>query len=152
MRSFRPRSAGVAIAAALLLPAAAAASDWHWSLTPYVWASGVGMDAKIHDQQVVDSTTKFSDLIDQPKFAFQVNLQGQHGKHGFLVDANYVSVGDGQSRVTLPGPGSPTWVAEADLRQTLVDVAGIYNPQGDGEGFGLLYGARIFDVTPRLQT
>ncbi len=60
----------VATAVALLsLPALAAAGDWSWNVTPYVWATAATVDVEIDDRDAFESTVDFADLIDDADFA-----------------------------------------------------------------------------------
>ena len=144
------RSASVlAIAMAVLLPASAAASDWRWAVTPYAWLTGVHADVSIDDRDVGGGSAKFSDLLSKVQMGGQLNVQGMHARHGFFVDLTYANLGS-DARRELPGPADSTLVAKGDLRYAFLDVGGVYDPDGDSDGFAVLYGARLIEVTDTI--
>ncbi len=53
------------IAALIALAASgpAAAEEWDFSVTPYVWATDVGMNVSVRDRTLVDATIPFEDLL-----------------------------------------------------------------------------------------
>ncbi len=142
-KSVRSAILGLGVLALVLaLPGTASASDWKWSLTPYFWASQIGLDVSVNDKDFIDQKVSVSDLVDKLDFAFQVDLQGMRGRHGFLLDVSYFNLGGDERHRTLSGPVGNVLGARADLKQTMVDAGGIYNPSGDGLGFALIYGVR----------
>ena len=62
-----------------------------------------------------------------------------------LLDVFYVNLADDGKRVALPAPLAGEAIVDGDLKLTILDVGGIFNPRGDGEGFSLLYGGRMVD-------
>src|SRR5262245_44985658 len=135
-------SIGFALLITLATTGAAAASDWQWSVTPYAWATDVGADVSINDRQVADVTIDFDDLAEDLSFTTQGHVEGLRGRHGVMLDVYYVHLADDDKRFALPAPLAGEAVAGGDLTLTIVDVGGIFNPRGDGEGFSLLYGGR----------
>lgn len=142
----RPRCAApVAAVLALILSAAVAqASPWHVRLSPYCWATDVGIDAKLDGRQVVDKTIPVSDLVDDIDTIFQMRLEVTHGALGAMVDAFDVTMSDEKKGVPLP-QGAGTADLGSDVGLTIVDVAGTYDPRGDHEGIAFLGGARILN-------
>lgn len=132
---------------AISLPGATApagASDWKWSLTPYVWATDVGVDVAIDDRQVVDETISIQELIEDLDTIAQVRLEAQNGSHGLFLDLFDVNLSDDAATIALPSE-----MGEATLRpemgMTILDLGGIYDPQGDQRGLQFVYGARVLD-------
>ena len=77
------------------------------------------------------------------------HFEGQTGRNGFLLDTLYINLGD--DPVTRPLTHG-TLVADGDLRALIHEVAGIYNPRGDGTGFAFIYGTRLFDVRDDMRS
>lgn len=150
LRSLRTR-APLGLLAVLTLSALSAAQDerWHWTLTPYAWATDVGIDTRLDGRQVVDETIPVKDLIEDLDLTFQGRIEVQKGAHGLLLDLFYVSMSDEVNGFALPqgaGTGDLDWT----LDMTLADVAGIYDPEGDQRGLSFLYGARILDQRTKV--
>lgn len=135
----------LALLAAVSLSRTAAASDWEWSFTPYIWATNVGADVSINDRQAADKEIDFSDLAEDLEFAAQGHLEGRRGRHGAMLDVFYVHLADDDKSFALPAPLAGEALVDGDLTLTIVDLGGVFNPRGDGEGFSLLYGGRAVD-------
>jgi len=139
------QSLGFTLLAALSLAGTAQASDWKWSVTPYVWATDVGADVSIDDRQVADMEIDFEDLADDLEIAAQGHVEGLRGRHGVMLDAFYIHLADDAQRFALPAPLAGEALAGGDLTLTILDLGGVFNPRGDGEGFSVLYGGRMVD-------
>jgi len=136
----------VAALAALSVAGAtpAAATEWRWSVTPYVWATEVGVDVEVADRQLVDETISVEDLLEDLDTIAQVRLEAQKGAHGLFLDLFDVTLSDDATTRSLrSGRGEATLTPEMGM--TILDLGAIYDPRGDGAGFQLLYGARILD-------
>lgn len=139
-----PKSAVALAALAFAGASSVSAADWQWSLTPYAWATEVGVDVRVDDRQLVDETISVEDLLEDLETVAQVRLEAQRGAHGLFVDLFDVTLSDDAKTSALPaGNGTATFAPEMGM--TLLDLGGIYDPQGDQEGFQLLYGARILN-------
>ncbi len=134
-----------AIAAIAVFASPAAASDWKWSITPYIWATELNADIAVNDQQVASADVSFGDLLDKTDLALMIHFDGQKESHGLLLDLFYCALSDDGGTAPLPTPPGGTATAGAEFDLTLFDAAGIYNPRGDGEGVALLYGVRVLD-------
>jgi len=70
------------------------------------------------------------------------------GEHGMAFDLFDVELVDAYG-LELPGalPGAPTASVGLDLSVglTILDATGVYDPRADGEGFSLVYGARVIE-------
>jgi hypothetical protein len=132
-------------AAVLALAASgpAAAEDWDFSLTPYVWATDVGIDAAVRDRSVLDLTLPFDDLLEDLEWAMLLRGEAMRGAHGIAVDLFDVTVREDGARMPLPDGSGASLTADTEVGMTILDVAGVYEPAGDGLGFALLYGVRL---------
>lgn len=134
--------ASVLAAAVVASSTAATASAWRWSVTPYAWATDVGIDVEVDDRQLVDETIAIEDLLEDLDTIAQVRLEAQKGAHGLFLDLFDVTLSDDAQTIALPsGDGQATLAPEMGM--TILDLGGIYDPRGDHEGFQLLYGARV---------
>lgn len=144
------RNALRTFAATLLLCGAtqASASDWKWSVTPYAWASDVGVDVTLDDRQVLDKEIAFTDLLEDIETVAQVHVEAQRGAHGVMFDLFDVQLAD-DSHISLPAvngaPGTNEATLSSEIGMTILELGGLYNPSGDQKGFSLLYGTRILD-------
>ena len=127
----------------LFTAGAASASDWTWNVTPYAWATDVGADVSINDRQVADQAVGFSDLAEDLSFTAQGRIEARRGRHGVILDAFHVDLEDEGQRFGLPVGGEA--IAGGGLELTIVDLGGVFNPSGTGNGFSLLYGGRMVD-------
>lgn len=124
--------------------APAAASEWKWSVTPYAWATDVGIDVEVADAQLVDETISVEELLEDLDTIAQVRLEAQKGVHGLFLDLFDVTLSDDATTAALPsGAGQATFTPEMGM--TILDLGGIYDPQGDQKGLQLLFGARILN-------
>ncbi len=145
------------LAAALLLCGAsqAGAGDWKWSVTPYAWATDVGVDVKLDDRQVVDQEIAFEDLLEDLEAVAQVHVEAQRGSHGVMLDLFDVQLAEDGSRVALPVAAGAEAVLSSEIGMTILELGGIYDPRGDRQGFALLYGTRILqqraDIDARFE-
>jgi hypothetical protein len=124
--------------------ARANASDWTYAFTPYAWATDVSADVSIDDRQIADVEIDIDDLVDKVDLTTQFRFEAKNGRHGLATDLFFVRLEDDEKSVELPGVPVPA-IAQGELSLTILDLAGTYNQRGDGEGFTLLYGARLVD-------
>jgi hypothetical protein len=140
-----PRAAAWLAALVFGSAAAATAGEWKWSVTPYVWGTDVGVDATLGDRRVVEETIPVTDLLEDLDAVAQVHLEAQRGAHGLMVDLFDVRLSEPFTRAAEPPqPGSDLLLA-SEIGMTILEVGGLYDPRGDQQGFGLLYGARALD-------
>lgn len=128
---------------ALAASGPAAAEDWDFSLTPYLWATDVGIDAAVHDRTVLDLTLPFDDLVKDLEWAVLLRGDAMRGAHGIAVDLFDVTVRDDGARKPLPDGSGAELTADTEVGMTILDVTGVYEPAGDGLGFAFLYGVRL---------
>lgn len=117
---------------------------WRTTVTPYLWATDVGVDVELDGGSIVDATIPVEDLLEDVDVTFQGHVELMRGAHGLALEVFHVAMSDSASGFDLPqgaGTGSLDW--SMDL--TLADVAGVYDPRGDGRGLSFLYGLRLID-------
>jgi hypothetical protein len=143
--------AAVCVFAAVPAARQAQASEWMWSITPYLWGSGVSLNMTVNDREPgFEQTVDFSDLMDKLKLALAGRLEGQRGKVGFFADVFFVDFGDDNKTFDLGRSLPGQVVAETNLAFTIFEAGGIFNPRGDGSGAALLFGARMLDLDLKL--
>ncbi len=136
-----------ALALAAWLPAPSVSvqeEGWRWTLTPYAWATDVGVDLYIDGTTVVSETIPVEDLMEDLDLTFQGRIEGRRGAYGALLDVFYVSMSDEVNGLTLPqgaGQGDLDW----QLDMLIADVAGTYSLEQRGWGPRVTWigGARI---------
>jgi hypothetical protein len=143
-RRARNLSTAVVAAIATLASASARSEQWQWSVTPYLWATDLGVDLTISDRELVDADIPFEDLLDKLDGATLVRVEGMHGEHGMAFDLFNVELTDSVG-IELPGPSGTELAVDTEIGMTILDVTGVYDPHGDREGFSLVYGARILE-------
>lgn len=139
------RAVSGALVLALLFSAGAAqATPWRFSVTPYLWATDMGIDTKLNGSQVVDKTIPVSDLVKDIDAIFQMRVEAMHGSYGVMTDAFYVTMSDEKSGVPLP-EGAGTTDLTSDVGMTILDLAGTFDPNGDRRGVLFYGGTRIIN-------
>jgi len=142
-----PRTHPIATAIAALLVAGssvAGAGDWKWTVTPYAWATDVGVDVKVDDRQLVDEAISVEELLEDLDTIVQVRLEAQKGAHGLFVDLFDVTLSDDATTIALPS-GSGEAKLTPKMGMTILDAGAFWDPNGDQQGFQLLYGARLLN-------
>lgn len=134
---------GTAALASLLIATPSHAA-WHFHVTPYAWATGVGVDAKLDGREVVNKDISVSDLIEDLDTIFQMKLEATNGTYGAMADLFDVNLSDEKNGVALP-QGAGTADVAADMGMTILDIAGTYAPQNGRLGLTFSGGTRIID-------
>jgi hypothetical protein len=146
MREHTIRMFGGVIAASstMLLVASrpALAQEWQWNVTPYVWASNVGVKVSTDTRQIVDRDLAFTDLLKDVDMTAQARLEAQRGRNGLFVDffGNRLSK---DAQVSLAQMSGAPASLSSSVGMAIVDTAGVFNPTGDRQGLTLIYGSRI---------
>lgn len=151
MLSFRSRTVTLTLGLLVALSGAghAQASEWRWSITPYAWASDVGLDVEVNDREIIDSQVDVKDLIDKLDFVGSAHFEGQKGKGGFFFDLAYFDFTDDPKTFEVTDLDASV-TARGDLEQTLLEAGFLFNPSGTGERFTLLVGTRILDIDNKI--
>lgn len=131
-----------------LAPAVLAANSeartpqWHYELTPYIWA--VGQDGKVgiaegpgNGQQFEQS---FSDIWDRMDMAGMAAFEARYDRWGIMLDAIYLRISD---QATVSGPrGLVDIDADGKVTQQQYAVAGYYRMLDDQTKVDALTGLR----------
>ena len=120
----------------------AAAQDWDWSVTPYLWASGIEGDAKL-GQIETDVSVHFSDIVDVLAGAALVHVEAQRGGLGFFGDFIYLSLEPDPETANVGGR------TETQFDTTIVELGYLRNFEGSGAGLEL--GIRYWDFELELR-
>lgn len=92
-------------------------NPWTYSITPYVWMTGLKGTVSIGDFEVpVDES--FSDILDDVKLGMMLTAEAHNGTWGVFSDVVYANLENDTE--TLLG------VRTTDIKQTLLTVGGIY--------------------------
>lgn len=154
LRALRPVagrsvSAVAALAAALLLPAAAAAQSgpatamderWHFFVAPYLWASGLKGTVGVNEVASVPVDLSFGDAMQNLDFAFLGRVEGRKNRIGFGTDIAYLNLG-----VDTTGPVAGKVGLGADVRSFTAEGVlsyRVFNDDAAGSFVDLLTGAR----------
>jgi len=126
----------------LAAPRSAVAQDWQWIVTPYVWASNLGVNVSTDARQIVDRDLTFGDLLKDVDMTAQVRLEAQRGRNGVFGDlfGNRLSK---DSQIALPQMGGAPASLSSSVRMAILDAGGLFNPTGQRRGLTLFYGSRM---------
>jgi hypothetical protein len=157
-RASRLRGATALVALAALPVCAAApvaAGEWKLSVTPYAWATDVGVDVAIDDDALIDAEIDVMDLLEDVETIAQGRFEAQRGEHGVMFDLFDVQLADDESRVALPSGIGGEAVLGSEMGMTIIEAGGLYDPRGDQRGFTLFYGTRILaeraEISARIE-
>ena len=146
MNAQRIRQVGGILAAssaiALAGAAPAMAQGWEWNVTPYVWASNLGVKVSTDARQIVDRDLAFGDLLKDVDMTAQVRLEARRGRNGVFGDlfGNRLSK---DSQIALPQMGGAPASLSSSVRMAILDAGGLFNPTGQRRGLTLFYGSRM---------
>ena len=142
------------IAISGLLPQQSNADGIDWTVAPYIWGSGVGLDVIVNNDPVLGADVPLSDLLDKQDGVFMGHFEGRGERFGLFVDTIYLSLAD--SNVIPIGPGGPILgdlITNTKLTLKLYELGGVYRIGNDDPGstaFDILLGARLVDVDQNL--
>lgn len=122
----------------------AGGSEWDFSVTPYVWGSGlVGtVGAKGYKAHI---NLSFSDVLDQLNKSSMISFTGNKGKQFFIFDGMYLDIS--HSSVT----SKSDIFADIDVTTTRLQAAwGTNFLEGDSFVLSGFAGIRYWDITNRL--
>ena len=128
-----------------LVPAAVVeaqeASDFGWSITPYIWATETAVDLTFRDADVGTADVSFNDLLDVLDAAFMVHVEGGRGNWTAFGDLTYLKTSDTNERTAF--------VVDSRSEQLFLDGAIAWWPGGAGSNFNLYGGLRLSDFDDR---
>lgn len=134
----------VLVSLAPAVPSASHAGDWSLSVTPYVWATDVGVAVDADGHEIVDETIPVSDLLDVLDTIAQIRLEGRYKSFGLALDFFDVNLSDALRDRALPHE-----VGQADVNLqmglTILDVAGFYIVGEGRNALSILCGARVIE-------
>ena len=137
-----------------LLPQQSNADGIDWTVAPYIWGSGVGLDVIVNNDPVLGADVPLSDLLDKQDGVFMGHFEGRGERFGLFVDTIYLSLAD---RNVIPiGPGGPIvgdLITDMKMTLKLYELGGVYRMGDDSPGstaFDILLGARLVDVDQNL--
>ena len=142
------------IAISGLLPQQSNADGIDWTVAPYIWGSGVGLDVIVNDDPIIGTDVPLSDLLDKQDGIFMGHFEGRGERFGLFVDTIYLSLAD--SNVIPIGPGGPIvgdLITDMKMTLKLYELGGVYRIGKDNPGsaaFDIVLGARLVDVDQNL--
>ncbi len=102
MRPFRDAAA---ILTLVLLASPAAAQEWEFSVTPYLWAAGLEGDiAAFPNLPAAQVDLSFGDVLEDLNGAIMIKAEAQHGRLGLIADFGYVKTDSSTDDVTIRDP------------------------------------------------
>ena len=133
-------------------PRVAMDGQWHFSVTPYMWFTGIEGDVSVRDLARIPVDASFSDLWDNLDFALAGRLEGRKDRFGFGFDFTYNNLG---VPVASDAPLIGRLNLEADVRQLFTEGFGFYRVASGGREdnpahLDLLMGARYTGTKTRL--
>jgi hypothetical protein len=151
VQGLRAHNLSLAVAAATAAMAAgnASAEEWQWTVTPYIWATDLGIDVTVADRGLVDAEIPFEELVDTLDSATLVRVEGVRGEHGMAFDLFNVKL-VGYESVALPGERDAALTLDTSVRLSILDATGVYDTGADREGFSLVYGTRVIEQRNRF--
>lgn len=100
----------------------AAAAEWSYELTPYLWASRMDGDVKAGPLPEISVDMKFSDILENLDFGFMTEFEARNGRWGLLLDGIYMKVSDSAKASNPPLSAK----ADAEIEQTMLAGAVAY--------------------------
>lgn len=82
--------------AKVIIPAPIEENTWEYSISPYLWLSGIDGTSGIHGQEV-DVDIPLDDAIDMLDFAGYLAFKAQKGKWGYYADFQYLKLSGSQA-------------------------------------------------------
>ena len=137
-----------------LLPQQSRAEGIDWTIAPYLWGSGVGLDITVNDDPVIGVDVPLSDLIDKLDGVFMGHFEGRGERFGVFFDTISLSLAD--SNVITIGPGGPIIgdvTTDSSLKLKLYELGGAYRIGDDSPGsvaFDILLAARLVDIDQNI--
>jgi hypothetical protein len=96
-------------------PTAAMDGEWHYTITPYFWMTGIKGSVSVADLVSVPVDASFSDIMDNFDFGLQGHFEARKNRFGLGLDFVYTNLG-------VPvAPGAPIVDYEVDLRQLIAE-------------------------------
>ncbi|MCP4332247.1 MAG: hypothetical protein GY785_06300 [Gammaproteobacteria bacterium] len=107
-------------------------SGWQINWTPYLWAANLSASMDF-GMGSVDTDLDFSDIFDKLEGTYMHYLEFRKGRWGVANEIIYLNIADSQK-----GPIAEIAEADADLKQSVVDLVATYHTGKDQST--MLYG------------
>lgn len=160
-------AASMVMLAATLTPATAAdlapapdASQWRFTLAPYVWGVGLSGEVGLFDKRQVDVDIPFSDILENLDFAIMGVAEAHNGNWGVFVDLNYTNLSVDKSRsrtlekdLVILNPSVTGEVsAEADIKEFIATFMGQWRAvDSDQMTLDVMAGARYWNIDNEVE-
>ena len=119
----------------------AAAQQWDWKISPYLWAAGLDGSVAVGPINA-DVSVSFSDVVDILRGGGLVRLEAAKDRHGFYGDLVYLRLKEKDARDTLGG--------SLELKFDALIVEGAYYYRV-GSQYALEAGLRYWDFETTLR-
>jgi hypothetical protein len=133
-------------------PTAAMDGAWHFTIAPYLWATGMSGDVSVANLPQIPIKVKFSDMISDVDFGVQGHVEGRRDRFGFGLDVFYVNLG---VPVESDAPVIGQLNLKVDARQVITEGFLFYRVASGGRRddpavLDVLAGVRYSDSRNRL--
>lgn len=120
----------------------AAEGEWDWSIALYAWMAGLDAKMSVNGNQVGELDMSFSDILDDLDMTLMLHGEGFRDQWGFFADYLYLDMSDKGTRDLA--------TVDWGITNTIFDLAGVYRPSGNFEGFEAFAGLRYFSMDVKL--
>ena len=122
-------------------------SEWVFSVAPYGWGAGISGDVGLFGRKPIELDLKFSDILENLKFAAMGVAEAHNGTFGVFVDAIYVHTEDDEE-ISRSVNGLPARLdASVDTENLAATFMGEYRVVNDAAiTLDLMAGIRLWDV------
>lgn len=120
-------------------------ANYHWSITPYLWATDTKVDLTFRDTNIGTGDISFGDLLDVLDAAFMLHVEGGSGQWSVFGDLTYLNTSDTNPRQLL--------TVDSESKQMFLDAAVAWWPASLGDHFNVYGGLRYssFDDSYRFR-
>lgn len=102
-----------------------ASEQWHFGVTPYIWAMGISGSVSHNDTSLGEIKLTPGDILSDIKMAAMLVMEARRGRFGVYLDGVYGNLGTSSSRVV----GRADLTANTNLTMTMLTLAPTYNFQ-----------------------
>lgn len=100
---------------------------WHFTVAPYLWATGMEGTISFEGTPDLPVDIPFSTIWDNLDFAFSLHFEGRKDRWGFALDGMYFKLGAGQDFQVPIGPGDGvTGRVDLELQMGVYEGFGFY--------------------------
>lgn len=109
-------------------------ASYHWSITPYLWATDTKVDLTFRDTNIGSGDLSFNDLLDVLDAAFMIHVEGGGGRWSAFADLTYLDTSDTNLRQIL--------TVDSESEQVFLDAAVAWWPRTSGDALSIYGGLR----------